>query len=133
MDSIVYNLESLQFDGLLNDVMRDLRPAPDTVFFMGDTTYNFPPKVDARSYEVTVDPSRALPLSVLSGDGDVPKDALRKHVKGDGDQFFYLAFANADNHQLRLLLQLYPLVRTKQYDRNGYTLDVYTFRFAAMP
>jgi hypothetical protein len=134
LDSIVYNLESLEFHYLLKDVMQDLRPAPHTVFFMGDTTYNFPPQVDERSYAPTLDPSRALPLSILSGDGDVQRDELRKHVIGDGERFFYLAFANADNHQLRLLLlEQYPLVGTKQYERHGYTLDVHTFRFTSMP
>jgi hypothetical protein len=132
LDSIVYNLESLQFHYLFNDMMQDVRPAPHAVFFMGDTSYNFPAHVDARSYALTLDPSHALPLSILSGDGDVQRDVLRKHVTGDGDRFFYMAFANADNHQLRLLLEQYPLVATKQYERHGYTLDVYTLRFTSM-
>jgi hypothetical protein len=134
MDAIVYNLEALQFDYLLRDLMRDVRPAPQTVFFMGDPTYNFPPKVDAQSYGLTVDPARALPLTILSLDGDLKRDALRKHLTGaGGDQFFYMAFANADNHQLRLLLTeyKYPLVGQKRYVRNGYAVDLYTFRFTS--
>jgi hypothetical protein len=133
LDSIVYNLESLQFHYLLSDMMQDLRPAPHAVLFMGDTTYNFPPQVDERSYALTLDPSYALPLSILFRDGDVRRDVLREHLMGDGDRFFYMAFANADNHQLRMLLTQYPLVGTKQYERHGYTLDVYTFRFTSMP
>ena len=133
LDSIVYNLESLQFHYLLNDMLQDLRPAPHTVFFMGDTTYNFPAHVDGRSYTLTLDPSHALPLSILSNDGDEKRDVLRKYVRGDGDRFFYMAFANADNHQLQLLLREYPLAGTKRYERSGYTLDVYTFRFTSLP
>jgi hypothetical protein len=130
-DSTVYNLESLQFNDLLNDMMQDLRPAPYTTFFMGDTTYNFPPPVDARSYALTVDPSYALPISFVSGDAEVTREALRKSGTREGDRLFYLAFANANNHQLRLLLQLYPLVETKRYDRHGYAIDVYTFAFTS--
>ncbi len=115
LDSIVYNLESLQFHYLWSDVMQDLRPAPHTVFFMGDTTYNFPSPVDEHSYALTLDPARALPLSILSGDGDVQRGELRKHVTGDGERFFYVAFANADNHQLPMLLERYPLIRTTSY------------------
>ena len=133
LDCTVYNLESLQYHYLLSDLMQDLRPAPHTVLLMGDTTYNFPPHVDARSYALTVDPSNALPLSILSGDRDAQRDVLRKRVTGDGDRFFYMAFANADNHQLRFLLKEYPLVGRKQYERSGYTLDLYTFRFTSMP
>jgi hypothetical protein len=84
-------------------------------------------------YALALDLSHALPFTILSGDGDVQRDVLRTHVMGDGDRFFYMAFANADNHQLRMLLKQYPLVGTKQYERNGYTLDVYTFRFTSMP
>jgi hypothetical protein len=113
--------------------MQDLRPAPHSVFFMGDTTYNFPAPVDEHSYALTLDPARALPLSILSGDGDVQRDQLRKHVAGDGERFFYMAFANADNHQLRMLLERYPLSRTTAYERSGYRLDVYTFWFSSMP
>jgi hypothetical protein len=133
MDAIVYNLEALQFDYLLRDLMRDVRPPPQTVFFMGDTTYNFPPKVDAQSYGLTVDPERALPLTILSLDGDLQRDALRKHLAGAGDRFFYMAFANADNHQLQLLLTeyKYPLVGRKRYVRNGYAFDLYTLRFTS--
>ena len=132
LDSTVYNLESLQYSYLLTDMMQDLRPAPRTVLFMGDTTHNFPPRVDARTYVPTVDPSHALPLAILAGDGDVQRDTLRTHVAGEGGRFFYMAFANADNHQLRLLLKEYPLVAAKRYERNGYTLDLYTFQFTSL-
>jgi hypothetical protein len=98
---------------------------------MGDTTYNFPPNVDAQSYGLTVDPSRALPLTVLSLDGDGRRDSLRKHLAGADDRFFYMAFANADNHQLRLLLADYPVVGQKRYTRNGYAVELYTFRFTS--
>jgi hypothetical protein len=40
-----------------------------------------------------------------------------------------VAFANADNVQLRGLLTDYPLVRTQRYERHGYTLDLYVFSF----
>jgi hypothetical protein len=133
LDSIVYNFESLQFHYLLTDVMLDLRPTYRTVLFMGDTTYNFPPHVDGRSYKLTLDPSHAIPLSILAGDGDVMPEALRSHNLREGDRFFYMAFANADNHQLRLLRDRYPVVATKQYDRSGYTLDVFTFEFTSGP
>ena len=132
LDSIVYNLESLQFHYLFSDMMQDLRPAPHAVFFMGDTTYNFPAPVDEHSYALTLDPARALPLSILSGDGDVQPGQLRKHLTGEGERFFYMAFANADNHQLRMLLERYPLSRTTSYERSGYRLDVYTFWFSSM-
>jgi hypothetical protein len=133
LDSIVYNLEALQFHYLVSDVMQDLRPAPHAVIFMGDTTYNFPAPVDEHTYALTLDPARALPLSILSGDGDVQRAELRKHLTGDGDRFFYMAFANADNHQLRMLLERYPLSRTTAYERSGYRLDVYTFWFSSIP
>jgi hypothetical protein len=133
LDCTVYNLESLQYHYLLTDLMQDLRPAPHTVLFMGDTTYNFPPQVDARSYALTVDPSHALPLAILSDVADVQRDTLRKRLKGDGDRFFYMAFANANNHQLPLLLKEYTLVGTKTYERRGYALDLYTFRFTPAP
>jgi len=51
-------------------------------------------------------------------------------VRSNGELFFYIAFANADNVQLPELLKTYPLVGTKTYDRHGYTLELYTFRFS---
>jgi hypothetical protein len=131
LDSIVYNFESLQFHYLLDDAMHDLRPTARTILFMGDGTYNFPPPVDGRTFDLTLDPSHAVPLSILSGDGDVERGVLRAHHLEEGDRFFYLAFANVDNHQLRLLRNRYPVVATKQYNRAGYTLDVHTFTFTA--
>jgi hypothetical protein len=98
---------------------------------MGDTTYNFPPTVDAQTYSLTVNPARALPLSILSLDKDVQREALGKHFTGAGDRFFYMAFANADNHQLRSLLTDYPLVERKLYVRHGYACELYTFRFTS--
>ena len=111
-------------------MMQDVRPAPGTVFVMGDASYNFPPRVDARTHALTVDPAHALPLVVLSGDGDLRRDALGRHLRGDGDRFFYMAFPNADNHQLRLLMNDHSVVATKRYDRRGYAFDLYTFRFS---
>jgi hypothetical protein len=61
--------------------------------------------------------------------GDVNRQVIASHVRSDGQLFFYIAFANADNVQLRELLKRYPLVRTKIYQRHGYTLGLYTFRF----
>jgi hypothetical protein len=133
LDSIVYNFESLEFHYLLGDAIRDLRPTHRTVLFMGDTTYNFPPDIDGRSYELTLDPSHAVLLSLLWSDTHVTPEALRSHNVQEGDRFFYVALANADNHQLRLLRDRYPIVETKQYDRSGYTLDVYTFQFTPGP
>ena len=54
---------------------------------------------------------------------------LESHIKRDGELFFYVAFANADNVQLQNLRKEYPLVGTTRYERQGYTLDLYTFRF----
>jgi hypothetical protein len=51
-------------------------------------------------------------------------------MQRDGEVFYYMAFANADNAQFRPLLSEYALVAKKQHRRHGYTLDVYTFRFA---
>ena len=62
--------------------------------------------------------------------GDVKRDVLASHVRSDGQLFYYMAFANADNVQLRELLKRYPLVRVRTYTRFGYTLDLYTFRFS---
>jgi hypothetical protein len=129
MDATVYNLEALDLARALEDLMQDMRPAPNTVLFMGDTTYNFPPNVDARTYRLTVDPSGALPLVVLSLDGDIQRNALGTRL-GEGDRFFYMALPNADNHQLRLLLGEYPVAARKRYDHDGYIVDLYTFRYA---
>lgn len=129
MDATVYNLEALDLSRALEDLMQDARPAPNTVMFMGDTTYNFPPNVDARTYRLTVDPSGALPLVILSLDGDIQRAALGKRL-AEGDRFFYMALPNADNHQLRLLLGEYPVAARKRYDHEGYIVDLYTFRYA---
>lgn len=131
LDSLVYNLEFLQLQYLFGDVVRDLRPQPGTILLMGATTYNFPPEVDGRSYALTANPSRALPLFVAIG--DITRTNLAKHVRRDGELFFYIAFANADNVQLPILLNEYALVAKKQYERHGYTQDLYTFRFTFPP
>ena len=65
--------------------------------------------------------------------GDVTRSVLESHVQRDGELFFYVAFANADNVQLPNLLKEYELVARKQYERDGYTLDLYTFRFRYLP
>jgi len=65
--------------------------------------------------------------------GDVTRDVLQSHIHRDGELFFYMAFANADNEQLPNLLKEYALVTTKQYERYGYTLALYTFRFTFTP
>ena len=127
LDSIVYNLEFLQLQYLFGDMIRDLRPRDGSILLMGNAIYNFPPDVDGRDYTLTADPSHAVPFFVALG--DVNRDVIASHVRSDGQLFFYIAFANADNVQLRELLKRYQLVRTKTYERQGYTLDLYTFRF----
>ena len=127
----MYNLEFVQLQYLFGDMVRDVRPRPGSVLLMGNAIYNFPPEVDGRSYRLTADPSHAVPLFVAIG--DVKRDVLQLHVRRAGELFFYVAFANADNDQLRNLLKEYALVATRQYQRNGYTLDLYTFRFAFAP
>ena len=131
LDTLVYNLEFVQLQYLFGDMVRDVRPRPGSVLLMGNAIYNFPPEVDGRSYRLTADPSHAVPLFVAIG--DVKRDVLQLHVRRAGELFFYVAFANADNDQLRNLLKEYALVATRQYQRNGYTLDLYTFRFAFAP
>ena len=127
LDSIVYNLEFLQLQYLFGDMIRDLRPQNGSILLMGNAIYNFPPDVDGRDYTLTADPTHAVPFFVALG--DVNREVIASHVRSDGQLFFYIAFANADNVQLRELLKRYPLVRTKTYQRHGYTLDLYTFRF----
>ena len=111
--------------------MRDLRPRYGSVLLMGNAIYNFPADVDGRDYTLTANPAHAVPFWIAIG--DVSRDAIASHVRSDGELFFYIAFANADNVQLQELLKKYPLVGTKKYDRYGYTLDVYTFRFSFTP
>jgi hypothetical protein len=130
-DSIVYNLEFLQLQYLFGDMIRDVRPRPASILLMGNVTYNFPPEVDRRTYALTANPSRAVPFFVAIG--DVKRDVLASHVQRDGELFFYIAFANADNVQLPNLLKEYELVARKQYERDGYTMDLYTFRFRYLP
>jgi len=131
LDSLVYNLEFLQLQYLFGDMMRDARPRPGSVLLMGNVLYNFPPDVDGRSYALTSNPSRAVPFVVAIG--DVPRSVLESHISRDGEQFFYVAFANADNVQLQNLRKEYPLAGTTRYERQGYTLDLYTFRFPFNP
>jgi hypothetical protein len=131
LDSIVYNLESLQLQYLFGDMMRDVRPRDGSVLLMGNAIYNFPPAVDGRDYTLTANPAHAVPFWVAIGDAS--RDAIGSHVQRDGELFFYIAFANADNVQLPELLKNYPLVGMKKYDRYGYTLDLYTFRFSFTP
>jgi hypothetical protein len=131
LDTLVYNLEFVQLQYLFGDMVRDVRPRPGSVLLMGNAIYNFPPEVDGRSYGLSADPSHAVPLFVAVG--DVKRDVLQLHLRREGELFFYVAFANADNDQLRNLLKEYALVATKPYRRNGYTLDLYTFRFAFAP
>jgi hypothetical protein len=127
LDSLVYNLEFLQLQYLWSDMIRDIRPQPGNILLMGNAIYNFPPEVDGRSYALTANPSRAVPLFVAIG--DVKRDVLESHVRRDGELFFYVAFPNADNVQLQNLLKEYALVGAKKYERDGYTMDVYIFRF----
>jgi hypothetical protein len=128
LDSIVYNLEFLQLQYLFGDMIRDVRPRDGSILLMGNAIYNFPPDVDGRDYSLTADLSHAVPFFVALG--DVKRDVIASHVRRDGQLFYYIAFANADNVQLQALLKRYPLVRTKTYERHGYTLDLYTFRFS---
>jgi len=128
LDSIVYNLEYLQLQYLYGDMILDVRPADGSILLMGNAIYNFPPDVDGRDYTLTADPSHAVPFFVALG--DVKREVLASHVRSDGQLFYYMAFANADNVQLQELLKRYPLVRMKTYTRHGYTLDLYTFRFS---
>jgi hypothetical protein len=128
LDAMVYNLEYLQLEYLYGDLMRDLRPRPGSTLLMGNALYNFPPDVEGPRYALTADPSRAIPFFVAIG--DVARSVLQTHLQREGELFFYMAFPNADNEQLRNLLNEYGLVAKKQYKRYGYTLDLYTFRFA---
>jgi hypothetical protein len=127
LDSLVYNLEFLQLEYLFGDMIRDVQPRPGSILLMGNAIYNFPPDVDGRNYTLTANPSHAVPFFIAIG--DVTREVIGSHVRRDGELFFYLAFANADNVQLQELLKKYPLVGTKTYDRYGYTLGLYTFRF----
>ena len=131
LDTLVYNFEFLQLEYLFGDMIRDVRPPPGSVLLMGNAIYNFPPDVDGRSYALTADPSRAVPYFVAIG--DVKRNVLQSHMHRNGELFFYMAFGNADNEQLPNLLKEYALVTKKQYQRHGYTLDLYTFRFTFTP
>jgi hypothetical protein len=128
LDSIVYNLEFLQLQYLFGDMVRDVRPRPGSVLLMGNAIYKFPPDVDGRDYSITANPSHAVPFFVAIG--DVKRDVIASHVRHDGELFYYVAFPNADNAQLTPLLKAYPLAATKEYQRFGYTLASYTFRFS---
>lgn len=128
LDSIVYNLEYLYLQYLFGDMIRDVRPRSGSVLLMGNAIYNFPPDVDGRDYTLTPNPSHAVPFFVAIG--DVKRDVIASHIRSDGEPFYYVAFANADNAQLTGLLKDYPLIGKKQYERHGYTLDLYTFRFS---
>ena len=128
LDAIVYNLEFLQLQYLYADMVRDVRPRYGSVLLMGNAIYNFPPDVDGRDYTLTSNPTRAVPFFVAIG--DVKRDAIASHVRTEGELFYYVAFANADNVQLRELLKKYALVGSKTYSRYGYTLDVHTFRWS---
>jgi hypothetical protein len=127
LDSIVYNLEFLQLEYLYGDMIRDVRPRPGSVLLMGNAVYNFPPGVDGRDYSLTANPSRAIPFFVAIGDAS--RETIASHVTRDGELFFYMSFANADNAQIHGLLKNYPLAGKKTYQRHGYTMDLYTFRF----
>jgi hypothetical protein len=127
LDSLVYNLEFLQLEYLYAEMIRDLRPPVGAVILMGNAVYNFPPDVDGRSYTLTSNPNRAMPILVARG--DIDRNILASHLTRDGDLFYYAAFANADNRELEALLSAYELVGRKRFDRYGYTLDLYTFRF----
>jgi hypothetical protein len=131
LDALVYNLEFLQLQYLYGDMIRDVRPRPGAVLLMGNAIYNFPPDVAGPSYALTANPSRAIPFFVAIG--DVTRSVLQSHLQREGEPFFYMAFANADNVQLQNLLKEYALVAKKRYDRYGYALDLYTFRFAFTP
>ena len=60
----------------------------------------------------------------------VKRDVIASHIRSEGEPFYYVAFANADNEGLAGLVKDYPLIGQKQYERHGYTLDLYTFRFS---
>jgi len=127
LDCMVYNLEVLYLGYLYGDVAKDIRPEPGTTVLMGNAIFFFPPDIDGRTYALTTDPGHAVPLFV--GLGDVKRDVLASHVRADGGLFYYVAFPNTDNTLLKPLLNEYPLVAVRKYDRKGYTLDLYTFRF----
>lgn len=128
LDSIVYNLEYLYPQYLFGDMVRDVRPRPGSVLLMGNAIYNFPPDVDGRDYTLTPNPARAVPFFIAIG--DVKRDVIASRIRSDDEPFYYVAFANADNSMLAGLLKDYPLIGKKQYERHGYTLDLYTFRFS---
>ena len=128
LDSIVYNLEFLNLQYLYGDAVRDVRPPAGSVVLMGNAIFNFPHDVDGRDYTLTANPAHALPFFVAIG--DVKRDVIGSHIRREGDPFYYVAFANAHNEGLDDLMRDYPLVGQKQYERHGYTLDVYTFRFS---
>jgi len=115
LDALAYNLEFLQLEYLFADMIRDLRPRSGSVLLMGNAIYYFPPDVDGRNYELTANPSHVLPLFIAIG--DVSRDVIGSHVRADGEPFFYMAFANADNEQLDTLRKTYPLTATRRYER----------------
>jgi hypothetical protein len=121
---IASHLDVIPIWDAFGDMVRDVRPRPGSVLLMGNAIYNFPPEVDGRSDALTAEPSRPVPYFVAIG--DVTRDVLQSHIHRDGELFFYMAFANADNEQL-------PNLTTKQYERYGYTLALSTFRFTFTP
>ena len=127
LDSIVYESRVSSAQYLYGDMIQDVRPQAGSVVLMGNAIYNFPPDVDGRDYTLTARPSHVLPLFVAIG--DVKREVIASHMQRNGQPFYYVAFANADNVQLRGLLADYPLLRSKRYQRHGYTLDVYVFSF----
>ncbi len=127
LDCMAYNLEVLNLQYLYRDAVRDVRPAIGSLLLMGNAIYEFPPTIDGRTYELTSEPTHALPLVIAIGE----RHAVESHVRREGERFFYVAFPNADNLQLPGLLNAYELISKKQYERHGYTVDLYTFRFSS--
>jgi len=123
---MVYNLEFLQLQYLWSDMIRDVRPRTGDILLMGNAIYNFPPEVDRASYALTANPLRAVPFFVALG--DVPRMSWRRTC-GTMANCFLRRLRECRQRPTPTLLKEYPLVGTKQYERYGYTLVLYTFRF----
>lgn len=122
-DSLVYNFEYAQFQYLYEDAMRDVKPHVGAVVLIGSVLWNFPPDIDRETYAASAKPSRALPL-VTSG-------RLEPHLGRDGELFYFVQFPNTTEDDLNRLRRQYEVTAMKRYERRGYAIDVYTFRYRA--
>lgn len=134
-DQLVYNLEFLKVPQLVQAIVQDVRPAPDTFILNHPALNHAHPfnrwgvhtRLETTTWRMTFQTNGTfLPRYATAGEiAELPTLP---------DEVYFIVFPNCDNgREIERLARLYPRRTEKVYERDGYRISVLHFQKSPTP